>query len=81
MTIVHAIISKSIIINNISCSIIILMKKESRKPRSHKKNKAKQHNGPRAVTLLKKNELPRVHVQGHCIYVRIFIELIRFSLC
>ena len=53
------------------------MKEERRKQaKSCKKNKAKQHNRPKAVTLLKKNELPLVHVQLHCIYVRIFIELI-----
>ena len=60
----------------------MLMRDEGRKKEASKviQNKAKQHNRPKAVTLLKKNELPRVHVQFYYIYVRIFIELIRFSL-
>ena len=45
--------------------IHVLMRDERRKAESSKQffNKAKQHNAPKAVTFLKKNELPRVGLE------------------
>ena len=43
-------------------------KKEERSKQGHKNNKAKQHNTPKAVTFLKKNELPRVVLEPTTLY-------------
>ena len=38
-------------------------RKEGRSKQCHTNNKAKQHSTPKAVTFLKKNELPRVGLE------------------
>ena len=45
--------------------------KEERKKqaRSNKKNKAKQHSTPKAVTFPKKNELPRMGLEPIALYI------------
>ena len=46
----------------------LMRRKKERSKQGQTKNKAKQHSTPKAVTVSKKNELPRVHVLVLCCF-------------